>query len=195
VCVCALVEPFATRVRVLVLQHPKEHDHVLGSAGLLAQCLPWVRLAVGLSWPSLAAAADDPKVEPRRWAVIFPDGEERGSVREAGGIAYRLVGPRGEDATPHGLDGLVALDGTWSHAKSLWWRNPWLLKLARLTLLPREPSIYGRLRPEPKREYVSTLEAVADALVLTGEPEATRGALRRVFRTLVQRVRDASPPG
>src|SRR5204862_7870678 len=27
------------------------------------------------------------------------------------------------------LDGIVLLDGSWKEAKTLWWRNPWLLKL------------------------------------------------------------------
>jgi DTW domain-containing protein YfiP len=66
-----------------------------------------------------------------------------------------------------------------------------LLKLQRIVLEPREASIYGAMRREPKREYVSTLEAVADTLVALGEPEAVRDHLRRVFRTMLQRVRDA----
>ena len=38
------------------------------------------------------------------------------------------------------LDGAVLLDGSWSEAKALWWRNPWLLKLRRLVLNPQHPS-------------------------------------------------------
>ena len=57
-------------------------------------------------------------------------------------------------------------------------------------LHPKEPSIYGKLRQEPRREAVSTLESVADALVFNGEPKAVRDSLRRVFRTMVQRARD-----
>ena len=60
-----------------------------------------------------------------------------------------------------------------------------------MVLRPREPSIYGRARKEPRREHVSTLEAVADVLVALGEPEETRAQLRRVMRTMVQRARDA----
>ena len=61
----------------------------------------------------------------------------------------------------------------------------------RLTLKPPKPSIYGSLRAEPRREYVSTLESVAAALTLCGESPEIEVALSRVFRTLVQRVRDA----
>jgi DTW domain-containing protein YfiP len=83
------------------------------------------------------------------------------------------------------------LDGTWSKAKTLWWRNPWLNKLSRMAIEPPKPSIYGRLRAEPRRELVSTLESVALALTLAGESPEIQAGLERVFRTLVQRVRDA----
>ena len=46
------------------------------------------------------------------------------------------------------------------------------------------------MRAEPRREFVSTLESVAAALTLCGEPPEIEVGLSRVFRTLVQRVRD-----
>ena len=85
----------------------------------------------------------------------------------------------------------MVLDGTWSKAKTLWWRNPWMTKLKRLTLKPAQASIYGSLRAEPRRECVSTLESVAAALTLCGESPEIEAGLSRVFRTMVQRVRDA----
>ena len=97
---------------------------------------------------------------------------------------------RVRDLRQPGLDGIIVLDGTWSQAKTLWWRNAWLLKLPRIVLKPREPSMYGRLRKEPRREWVSTLEAVADVLPALGEPEEVRTNLRRLLRTLLQRARD-----
>src|SRR5690606_6920294 len=93
----------------------------------------------------------------------------------------------------HGLDGILVLDGTWSQAKTLWWRNAWFLKLPRLVLAPQEPSMYGRLRKSPRKEWVSTLEAVADVLPALGEPPEVRTNLRRLLRTLLQRARDQQP--
>lgn len=137
---------------------------------------------VGLSWRNLAHALGEEGVDPRRWAVLFPDREAEGEqVKSRGGATL----------SPSAVEGIVVLDGTWSKAKTLWWRNPWLTKLSRLTLKPAKPSIYGSLRAEPRREYVSTLESVAAALTLCGEPPEIEVGLCRVFRTLVQRVRDA----
>jgi hypothetical protein len=172
--VCDRIVPYATERRVLILQHPQEKDAVLGSAQILTASLPKAKLVVGLSWRNFAHALGEDDGDARRWAVLFPERESSGAEVE-----------------PSELEGIVVLDGTWSKAKTLWWRNPWLTKLKRLTIKPAQPSIYGRLRAEPKRDYVSTLESVAAALTLCGEDPAIEAGLLRVFRTMVQRVRDA----
>jgi DTW domain-containing protein YfiP len=185
--VCDRVVAFPTTRRVLILQHPQERDAILGSAQILVACVPSVKLVVGLSWPNFATALGEEGADPKRWAVLFPDRESAGA---------EVVARRGAVIEPSALEGIVVLDGTWSKAKTLWWRNPWLLKLSRLTLKPTKPSIYGSLRAEPQRTYVSTLESVAAALTLCGEPPEIEVGLQRIFRTLVQRVRDAQiiPP-
>jgi DTW domain-containing protein YfiP len=181
-CVCDRIVPYPTQRRVLILQHPQEQDAILGSAQILVASLPQAKLVVGLSWRNFAHALGEEGVDPRRWAVLFPAREsEGGQVKTRGGAVLE----------PSALEGIVVLDGTWSKAKTLWWRNPWLTKLSRLTLKPSKPSIYGSLRAEPRREYVSTLESVAGALTLCGESPEIEAGLCRVFRTMVQRVRDA----
>ena len=182
---CDRIVSYPTERRVLILQHPQEQDALLGSAQILVASLPKAKLVVGLSWRNLAHALGEEGVDARRWAVLFPD-------REAPGA--EVTGRGGAPVEPAALEGIVVLDGTWSKAKTLWWRNPWLCKLNRMTLKPAKPSIYGRLRAEPRREYVSTLESVAAALTLCGEPPEIEVGLARVFRTLVQRVRDADVP-
>lgn len=144
--------------------------------------LPKAKLVIGLSWRGLAHAIGEENIDANRWAVLFPDRESQGD---------QVTGKRGT-LEPASLEGILVLDGTWSKAKTLWWRNPWLNKLNRMTLKPTKPSIYGKLRAEPQREYVSTLESVAAALTLCGESPEIEAGLSRVFRTLVQRVRDAS---
>ena len=186
-CVCDRITTHKTQRRVLILQHPQEQDALLGSAQILAASLPRAQIVIGLSWRNLAHALGEEKVETERWAVLFPE-------REAAGD--QVTARSGTMLDPTSLAGVIALDGTWSKAKTLWWRNPWLNKLNRLTLQPKQPSIYGRLRAEPRREFVSTLESVAAALTLCGEPAEIEADLQRTFRTLVQRVRDAQliPP-
>lgn len=183
---CDRIVSYSTERRVLILQHPQEQDAVLGSAQIVAASLPKAKIVIGLSWPNFAKALGEEGVDAKRWAVLFPDREAEGEQ----------VSGRGGPTAPSALEGIVVLDGTWSKAKTLWWRNPWLSKLNRLTLKPKQPSIYGHLRAEPKRDFVSTLESVAGALTLCGEAPEVEAGLLRVFRTMVQRVRDAKiiPP-
>jgi DTW domain-containing protein YfiP len=185
--VCDRIVTYPTTRRVLILQHPQEQDAVLGSAQILLASLPKAQLVVGLSWRNLGAALGEEGIDVRRWAVLFPDRESAGD---------EVLTRGGNVVEPAALEGIIVLDGTWSKAKTLWWRNPWLSKLNRLTLKPTKPSIYGSLRAEPQRTYVSTLESVAAALTLCGEPPEIEVGLQRVFRTMVQRVRDAKiiPP-
>lgn len=187
VCVCERIVRYPTRRRVLILQHPQEQDALLGSAQIVEASLPQARIVVGLSWRNLAHALGEEGVDAKRWAVLFPDREAEGE---------QVTTRSGKPLEVSEVDGLIVLDGTWSKAKTLWWRNPWLNKLNRVSLKPKQPSIYGKLRAEPKREYVSTLESVAGALTLCGESAEIEAGLARVFRTLVQRVRDAKlvPP-
>jgi DTW domain-containing protein len=185
--VCDRIVSFPTARRVLILQHPQERDALLGSAQILEASLPKAQIVVGLSWRNLAHALEEPEIDPKRWAVLFPDSEAEGD---------QVTKRSGAVLEPESLEGIIVLDGTWSKAKTLWWRNPWLNKLNRMTLKPAKPSIYGKLRAEPRREFVSTLESVAAALTLCGESPEIAAGLERVFRTLVQRVRDAQliPP-
>lgn len=182
---CDRIVSYETRRRVLILQHPQEQDALLGTAQLLVASLPKAKLVIGLSWRNLGHALGEEGRDPRRWAVLFPDREAEGE---------QVAARSGALLEPEALEGLIVLDGTWSKAKTLWWRNPWLAKLNRMTLKPTKPSIYGRLRAEPRTDYVSTLESVAAALTRCGEAPEIEAGLCRVFRTMVQRVRDAELP-
>ena len=58
---------------------------------------------------------------------------------------------------------LIALDGTWSHARKLYVQNPWLHALPHYRIDPSAPSNY-RIRREPSPSHLSTLESVLAAL-------------------------------
>jgi DTW domain-containing protein YfiP len=181
------------RVFVLVLQHPHEKREPLATATAVIATLRRAKLVAGLSWPNLARPLGH-DADPRRWAVLY-----LGSARPAALADRRELMLLGGDGQPVGdpgpvlrsLDGIVLLDGTWSQAKTLWWRNPWLLKLHRLVLNPPRPARLGRLRREPRREALSTLEAAALALRhLEAGPEASDALLA----ALAQLMAAARPP-
>lgn len=192
VCICDRVEAITTKLRVVILQHPQEDDALLGTAKLVEVTLPKAEIRVGLSWASLDHALGTRDADRDRWAVLAAAKLPAPIPESARADPVVVIDRKGRlrDSKRHGLEGIIVLDGTWSQAKTLWWRNAWLLKLPLIVLKPREPSIYGRLRKEPRKEWVSTLEAIGDVLPALGEPEAVRTSLRRLLRTLLQRSRD-----
>jgi DTW domain-containing protein YfiP len=199
-CVCDALNPQATRHRVVVLQHPQEQDTALGSVPLLTAGLTHCDVVVGLSWRNLAEVLGTDQAPLRPWAVLYPASLPKGALKalETSDTGRKhgayLVNTRGRILPDWpALGGIIILDGTWSQAKALWWRNPWLLKLPRLGFSSPPQSIYGRVRKEPKPGYMSSLEATAAALDALSEPEIIGQNLRRVFRTLVQRLRDSAP--
>lgn len=182
-CVCDVIQPAPTKLRVLFLQHPQEPDKDLGSAWIAHKSLTNSTFRIGLSWPNLSKALGE-VVDPKRWAVLY-----LGSATCRSGLTYVTAKgtPLTDDRIPKKLDGLVVLDGTWSQAKTLWWRNAWLLKLNRIVLTPQKRSLYGRLRKEPRKESLSTIESVSQALELLGEPQTLQSTLLAPFQTLLER--------
>jgi tRNA-uridine aminocarboxypropyltransferase len=184
-------KPTDNRVFVLILQHPQERREPLATAATAVAALRRAQLVVGLSWPNLLRALGR-QADPRRWGVLY-----LGSVHPkafAGGEELIVLDRRGEplpDAEPvlRGLEGIVLLDGTWSQAKTLWWRNPWLLKLHRIVLNPARPAWLGRLRREPRREALSTIEAAALALRALELSPASAEALLAALDRLIAEAR------
>lgn len=145
-CYCATLPVVPTRTDVVVLQHPHERTHPFGTARLVGLCLPRARVHV-----AYAGAADvlrcEPDVPPDT-VVLWP----------------RPDAPLVEDLREHERPStLLAIDGTWAHAKRLYADNPWLSRLRHVRIDPAEPSRY-RIRREPRADYVSTLEAIVAAL-------------------------------
>lgn len=195
-CLCPELKPARTRLALLVLQHPQEQDVELGTARLLTGQVEGAVLRIGLSWPNLAKALGRP-TDPRRWGVLHMGSKEDVARVPRGGIA--VVDRKGaplpdSDAILADLEGLVLLDGTWSQAKTLWWRNAWLLKLRRVVIHPDFRSAYGNVRKEPRRESVSTLEAGAFALGrLEGDP-GLQDRMLKSFDVLLERWRKRRRP-
>jgi DTW domain-containing protein len=161
-CICDSVTPLENRISLLILQHPQEQDRALGTARLTARHFPDAVLKIGLSWPSLSKALGRPVHDPSRWAVLYLGSAKVADFdTDAEIVAINRKGEMEEvqRAILNSIEGVVLLDGTWSQAKALWWRNAWMLKCQRVILGPKHPSRYGQLRKEPRRDGLSTIEA------------------------------------
>ena len=128
-------------------------------AALLVRALENAELRVGLSWRNLKVVAGEDAL-PGEWAVLYLGGKGQRYPEQV-----NFVSQKGNpQPKPPGVRGLIVLDGTWSQAKALWWRNSWLLKLKRVVLQPELRSRYGNLRKEPRPDALSTIESCALAL-------------------------------
>ena len=168
-CLCEGLRPIATRTQLFVLQHPRERQHPFGTARIARLLLPQAQIAV-----PYAGWADDLRCElpvPAGTAVLFPH-------RDAVDLAALPAAER--------PPALVVLDGTWAHARRLYRDNAWLQRLRHVRLHPDAPSNY-RIRKEPQRDFVSTIEAIVHALRIL-EPENERtGALLELFDRMIDR--------
>jgi DTW domain-containing protein YfiP len=193
-CICDSITPIETRISLLILQHPQEQDRALGTARLTALHFPNAVLKIGLSWPSLAKALGRPVADPSRWAVLY-----LGSAKVADLDTERdivAINRKGEiednqRAILKDIEGIVLLDGTWSQAKALWWRNAWMLKCQRVILGPKQPSRYGKLRREPRRDGLSTIEAAAMVLGSLEKRPDIAETLHGSFERMLARYREA----
>ncbi len=184
-CVCAGIGPINNKVALLVLQHPQEQDVELGTARLAAAQLKNAVFKVGLSWPGLGKALGR-TADPKKWAVLYL-GSAKGlpSAGEVFALDRKGVPVADQAMALSNLEGVIVLDGTWSQAKALWWRNAWMLKCQRVALNPRHLSLYGKLRKEPRRDGLSTLEAAALLLAhLEHRPEIQTAMLGTFARML-----------
>lgn len=166
-CLCGRVRRVANRTRITILQHPRERFHAIGTARIarLGLANSALLLPRAVAPRSLRIPVD---LTPGS-ALLFPGG----SARELAELEPAEL-PRG----------LVVLDGTWSQARKLLRENPSLGDLPRVKLSPASPSRY-RIRKEPRGNYVSTVEAIVQALALI-EPE-TPGldSLIDLFETMI----------
>src|ERR1700687_1983815 len=193
-CICDSITPIENRVSLLILQHPQEQDRALGTARLTALHFKNAVVRIGLSWSSLAKALGRPVADPSRWAVLYLGSAKVADLETNSDIV--AIDRKGEvednqRAILRDIEGIVLLDGTWSQAKALWWRNAWMLKCQRVILGPARPSRYGQLRREPRRDGLSTIEAAAMLLFGIAKRSDIAETLHSSFERMLARYREA----
>jgi DTW domain-containing protein YfiP len=191
-CICATLKPIENRIEVVILQHPQEQDRVLGTARLTALLLKNSVLKIGLSWPSLSKILGR-TVDPARWAILYLGSAKVADLatdRDVLAIDRKGQPEHHQRAILDDIEGVVVLDGTWSQAKALWWRNAWMLKCQRIILGPSRPSLYGKLRKEPRRDGLSTIEATAMLLARLERRDDIEAALLGTFERMLAKYRE-----
>jgi len=145
-CLCSIITSIENKTNILILQHPNERFHPLGTARIAKLALRNSQLEV--AWNGFCNKNNMAEFIKPRAAILYPSDDARDLETLA---ASELP------------EQLVVLDGTWHTAKQIYRDNPVLHGLPKFSLSPVQPSLY-RIRKAPKPEQRSTIEAIWQAL-------------------------------
>lgn len=146
-CLCKYTKELDTKIKFVLLMHPKEAKRQRTGTGNLAHiCLKDSEIIVGLDFSKnerLISLLNDERYFP---VMMYPSENAWNAKKE-------------------GFSSLVAnktllvliLDATWFCSKKMIEHNPFLLELPRLSFYGDYRSIFTFKR-EPKPEYISTIE-------------------------------------
>ena len=161
-CVCALRPAVPTRAGVCLIMGDIEPLKPSNTGWLVADVVAdtaafgWSRTAVD---PALLALLADPQWQP---LLVFP-GEFVEARRVVSGLPPAAESP-GTGRRPL----FVLLDGTWSEARKMFRKSPYLDDFPVLSLQPAQASSY-RLRRSVHGHHLCTAEVAALCLELAGE--------------------------
>lgn len=164
----------------------------MGTARLISLSITNAVHKVGFSWRSLNHALGG-IAKPEEWAVLYL-GTQKDSVSKTSDSPFQVLDRKGKPLPPKSIKGIVLLDGNWKQSKTLWWRNPWLLKLNRIVLNPETPSQYGSIRKEPRKNCLSTIEAAAETFSALGEDSTVPLRLKKTFCEHLSRIQSVNAP-
>ena len=172
--------------QVLILQHPKEaKKKVVKTADLIALCLSHhcCEVLTGKDFSSVLATFAQGRQSHDRWLLLWPGAE----ATPIDALALTVHRERGGDSTaretaqPALRTTLVVLDGTWQQAKQIHALNKAALDAlcihVSFAVSDREDaedaeggthvSSSGWIRLQPRDHFLSTLESVGLALLIT----------------------------
>ncbi|KAG0000312.1 hypothetical protein BGZ80_002668 [Entomortierella chlamydospora] len=179
------------RVRIMILQHPRCQVSI-GTIRILKLSFKYCQIIIGKDFKAgrsleLDQALEDPNCTPLllypshsaidiQALALEPSQPTNPSTPESNYETLALPSARGA-SYPYKL--VIALDGSWSHAKIMYRCNPRLQQLTQIKFPNPPQSIYHDLKPEPKPTYTSTAEAVGQAVALLGWPESNHTDLSK----------------
>ena len=153
-CVCKWIPVLSTRLKILILQDPKEAQHAKNTVSLLSLGLPSMECVSTVNQEALINTLR--QKDPAKWCLVFPSDDavfiesiDKGSIAE--------------------IEGLILLDATWRKAKKRYLTEP-LLHAFNAVCFSRPPVGQYSIRKSPSVQSLSTLEACAYAIEqVTGE--------------------------
>jgi len=170
-CICELRPSIQADVTFCLLMHSLEPLKPTNTGRLIAECLVdtqafvWARTEVD---PQLQALLADPRYQPY---VVFP-GEYALADQPVFNTLTCATGQRPL---------LIILDATWTQARKMFRKSPYLEGLPVLSMETQQLSRY-RLRRSTRDDHLCTVEVAIAGLALAGEQQAA-AQLNKYFET------------
>ncbi|WP_052130794.1 tRNA-uridine aminocarboxypropyltransferase [Erwinia typographi] len=179
-CLCETLRPQQARSRFCLVMFDTEPLKPSNTGRLIADILPETQ-AFGWSRtepdPALLSAVQDPTIQP---VVVFP-----ASYAEAGRPVLNQPPLAGKPPL------FIMLDGTWTEARKMFRKSPWLDALPVMSLTLTKPSNYQLRKVHAKGQHC-TAEVAAELLLQAGDVVAGE-ALFRHFDLFRQRYLAGKP--
>jgi DTW domain-containing protein YfiP len=176
-CFCRHLRPFDPGYKFVILIHALELRRRIATGRMAHLCLRDSVLLLGYDYSensTLNGLLSDPQYCP---VVLYP-GQDSLNLTNLTTLERRQVFPSEKKPL------VVVIDGTWSTAKKMLRRSRNLRDLPRICFTPDKPSRF-RVRQQPKKECLSTIEAIHQTLDLL-RPSADQDALVYVFDKMVE---------
>lgn len=171
-CLCAVRPQVATQAGMCLLMADIEPLKPSNTGWLIADVVPdtfafgWARTVVD---PALLALLRDPQWQPY---VVFP-GEFAEPSRVVTRVEPTEIPAQGMPPLQPRRPLFVLLDATWTEARKMFRKSPYLNHLPVLSLQPEQLSRY-RLRRSQRDDHFCTSEVAAICLELAGESHAAQ---------------------
>jgi DTW domain-containing protein YfiP len=175
-CYCALIEPFESVPRFVILSQPREAKHRLGTGRMAHLGLGnsfWFEGIDFSQHPQINREIADPGNAPM---LLFPS-------RQAVNLSKLTVTERRQLASGSRTLVVFVLDGTWKSVRKMMRLSDNLRQLPTICFAPPTPSAYG-FRREPRPECYSTIEAIHQVIELFNGGVAAAAQPRRHDRLL-----------
>ncbi|XP_012621560.2 tRNA-uridine aminocarboxypropyltransferase 2 [Microcebus murinus] len=174
VCLCPFlpVHPLHISTHLYIIQHPAEENKVLRTVPLLAACLPQDKCKVKIG--RRFSEERDPELSTvcrKSGTLILYPGADAANLEE-----FVLDSPVYPST-------IIIIDGTWSQAKDIFYKNS-LFRLPKQVQLKTNISSQYVIRMQPTNRCLSTLECAAVALSILEKNSYIQETLLRPLRAL-----------
>ena len=164
-CLCRWIAPQDNRLPVLVLRHPDEQKHAIGTARLIELGLKLAKVETQLTFERQRITSQLQLWSVSRPLLIYPKSLSPD-------VPHFTLDFETEHFTPQTLlnqfDSLILLDGTWRNTRELLLNNEWLRTLPTLAIKHNTNSRY-RIRQASQEGALATIEAVSEVLRVLDE--------------------------